>query len=221
MNTVSAPSPELLACIAHPVLRALAAQGVLRHYRRHTVVIEEGERNNTLYVVLAGRLRVYALSQDQRPRELTLGICGPGQLVGEMALDGERRCASVITLVPSVCVAIAGELVLAHMQQQPELAWMLMRQALARAREATVTARHALFSDAYTRLRTLLLRAQDASIQEVGHSPQPMTHAQMAQQIGCSREMVSRILKDLVRGGYVARTTQRTYQVRTSLPARW
>jgi CRP/FNR family cyclic AMP-dependent transcriptional regulator len=48
-----------------------------------------------------------------------------------------------------------------------------------------------------------------------------MTHAQMAQHIGCSREMVSRILKELVTGGYVVREPDKVYRVCKRLPMRW
>jgi CRP/FNR family cyclic AMP-dependent transcriptional regulator len=49
----------------------------------------------------------------------------------------------------------------------------------------------------------------------------PMTHAQIAQQIGCSREMVSRIMKDLITGGYVVREPDKVYRVCKRLPERW
>jgi CRP/FNR family cyclic AMP-dependent transcriptional regulator len=53
------------------------------------------------------------------------------------------------------------------------------------------------------------------------HQPAPMTHAQIAQHIGCSREMVSRILKELVQGGYVVREPDKLYRVCRRLPVRW
>jgi CRP/FNR family cyclic AMP-dependent transcriptional regulator len=84
---------------------------------------------------------------------------------------------------------------------------------------ATEITRLALFSDAYSRLSALLQR-QEAE-REAWCAAPAMTHAQMAQHIGCSREMVSRLLKELVMGGYVVREPDKVYRVRKRLPARW
>jgi CRP/FNR family cyclic AMP-dependent transcriptional regulator len=87
---------------------------------------------------------------------------------------------------------------------------------------ATETTRLALFSDAYSRLSALLQAQSEGSVDPHGQMRQlPMTHAQIAQHIGCSREMVSRILKELVIGGYVVREPDRVYRVCKRLPERW
>ena len=77
-------------------VEALAAQGVHRHYRRGALLIQEGDVGDTLYIVLKGRLRAYVA--DATGKELTLGVYGPLEYVGEMSLDGGPRSASVITL---------------------------------------------------------------------------------------------------------------------------
>jgi len=96
----------------------------------------------------------------------------------------------------------------------------LLQRALQRLRLATQTTCLALFSDAYSRLSALLQR-QQMPAQTLALAPAPMTHAQMAQHIGCSREMVSRIMKELVQGGYVVREPDRQYRVCRRLPMRW
>jgi CRP/FNR family cyclic AMP-dependent transcriptional regulator len=87
-------------------------------------------------------------------------------------------------------------------------------------RLATETTCLALFSDAYSRLSALLQRQQSPH-GVASQAIAPMTHAQMAQHIGCSREMVSRIMKELVQGGYVVREPDKLYRVCRRLPARW
>jgi CRP/FNR family cyclic AMP-dependent transcriptional regulator len=87
---------------------------------------------------------------------------------------------------------------------------------------ATETTRLALFSDAYSRLSALLQRQESQRGRWACPDSHPaMTHAQIAQHIGCSREMVSRLLKELVIGGYVVREPDKVYRVRKRLPARW
>ncbi len=78
-----------------PALRALAQCGELRRYRKGVLLIQEGDRGDTLYIILSGSVK--AFSTDQRDREITYGTYGPGQYLGEMSLDGGPRSASVIS----------------------------------------------------------------------------------------------------------------------------
>jgi len=205
-----------------PGLQMLARQGQVRHYRKHTLLIQQGDTGHQLYLVMSGRLREFAVSNDSRPREITLSLMAAGQLVGVSALDGGPHCASVVTLSPVACCVISRESALAVIQHSPALAMDLLKLALQRVRTATETTRLALFSDAYSRLSALLLRTE-ADMDELQGQVRrlPMTHAQMAQQIGCSREMVSRIMKELISGGYVVREPDKVYRVRKRLPERW
>ena len=220
MQTANYVMDEWQEHAAIPGLQVLARQGQVRHYRKHTLLIQQGDTGHQLYLVMAGRLREYALSNDSRPREITLSLVSPGQLIGVSALDGGPHCASVVTLTPAVCCVISRESALAVIQHSPSLAMDLLKLALQRVRMATETTRLALFSDAYSRLSALLQR-QHASVIAQPPNPAPMTHAQMAQHIGCSREMVSRIMKELIQGGYVVREPDRQYRVCRRLPMRW
>lgn len=221
MKTEFAPTNLIVDIIVHPAFQRLANLGEIRNYKRNTVVIHEGDKTGGLFIVLTRRMRVFAMSDDNRPREITLSICGPGQCTGEMSLDGSKRSASIITLVPTQCVCVDASVVQEQLSISPDLAIAFMQQAFVRARHATQVTRHALFSDTYSRLTALLKRQNDPATSQGFAQVPTLTHAQMAQQIGCSREMVSRILKDLVLGGYVVRESDKTYQVRSQLPARW
>lgn len=203
-------------------LQLLARQGQVRHYRKNTLLIQQGDQGHVLYVVLSGRLREFALSDDSKPREITLAVVGAGHLVGALALDEGLHCASVATLTPVVCAVVSREAALAVLRHNPSLAMAVLQLALQRVRMATETTRLALFSDAYSRLSALLQRqeSQREALSTADSLP-AMTHAQMAQHIGCSREMVSRLLKELVIGGYVVREPDKVYRVRKRLPARW
>ena len=205
-----------------PGLLTLARQGQLRHYRKHTLLIEQGDVGHQLYMVLAGRLREFSVSQDSKPREITLSVWGAGHMVGVPALDGGTHCASVMALTPVSCVVVSRESALAVLQHTPALALDVLKLALHRVRQATETTRRALFSDAYSRL-VALLQTRHGNQMDGLCAPQqhPMTHAQIAQHIGCSREMVSRIMKELVNGGYVVREPDRVYRVCKRLPERW
>ena len=107
---------DLLAVLPAP-LRDLAAKGAMRHYRANTTLIQEGDRGDTLFVVLSGSLRIFC--SDPNGREITLAIYGPGEYVGEMSLDGGPRSASVCTEEASVCAVVSGESLRQHLAANP------------------------------------------------------------------------------------------------------
>ena len=114
--------PPLAALSAH--VEALAARGTERRFRAGTLIIQEGERGDTLYIVRSGRLRAFVA--DNSGKELTLGLYGPGEYVGEMSLDGGPRSASVEAAEATVCALISREDLLAYIAEQPAFALELM-----------------------------------------------------------------------------------------------
>ena len=200
-------------------IEALASQGVQRRYRRGALLIQEGDTGDTLYIVLQGKLRAFL--GDNRGKELTLGMYGPLEYVGEMSLDGGPRSAHVEAAESSTCAVISRDILLAYIAEHPEFALELMARLIRRARLATESARSVALIDVYGRLVRLLNQwATDPN--EVGERAlrDRMTHQQMAQHLACSREMVSRLLKDLENGGYIA-VRERRIRLLKALPARW
>lgn len=210
---------EQLGWPLSPALAALAAKGQRRHYRKGTLLIQEGDRGETLFIVLAGRLR--AFSAGEREREITYGVYGPGEYLGEMSLDGGPRSASVVTLEPSVCAVVDRAVLMDHLRSQPEFALELLAKVIRRARAATLSARSLALNDVYGRLAALLTsmarRPPEGGPPRVEERP---THQEIAYRLGCSREMVSRLLKDLEQGEYLRFAPDRIELLRP-LPARW
>ena len=91
-----------------PTTGGLIARGLQRRFRKGMHLINEGERGDTLFVVLSGRVRSYSF--DARDREITYGVYGPGETLGEMSLDGGPRSASVVALEPTLCVVLTRQL---------------------------------------------------------------------------------------------------------------
>jgi len=198
---------------------ALAGMGVQRRYRRGALLIQEGETGDTLYIVQQGRLRAFL--GDGQGKELTLGIYGPGEYVGEMSLDGGPRSANVEAMEPSTCAVITREVLLDYIGQQPEFALELMGRLIRRARLATESARNVALIDVYGRLvRFLNQLALDPNAQGERMLSERLTHQAMSQHLACSREMVSRLLRDLETGGYIA-VRDRWIWLLKPLPARW
>ena len=196
-----------------PSLQALARRGVARSHRRGTLLIEEGSQGDSIYLILAGSLR--AFGTDARGREVTYGVYGTGEYVGEMSLDGGLRSASVICEQSSRCVLLTRASLLAHIAEQPEFAFELLTKVIRRARAATLSTKQLALNDVYGRLKAFL--EDGTAIGEELH----LTHQAMAQRLGCSREMVSKLVKDLEIGRHLLRVANGRYRRLTDLPARW
>jgi CRP/FNR family cyclic AMP-dependent transcriptional regulator len=204
---------------ASDALRTLAARGVERTYAKGRLLIEEGDVGDTLYIVLAGRLRAYASSPDGT-REITYGTYGQGEYVGEMSLDGGPRSANVEALERSTCAVVTRATLEAFIAERPAFAFELLAKVIRRARAATLSARQMALNDVYGRLRLLLQGLATPQASGPAVIAQRLTHKEIAHHIGCSREMVSRLLKDLERGGYLGMSGSVIW-VRTPLPPRW
>ena len=130
------PTPIANFAALSESLRALARRGEIRRYRKNTLLIEEGDHGDTLYLILAGRLRSY--STGDRSREITYGVYGPGEYLGEMSLDGGPRSANVITLEASTCAVITRTTLERHIAEHPGFAFELIGKLIRRARAATL-----------------------------------------------------------------------------------
>ncbi|MBX3643335.1 MAG: Crp/Fnr family transcriptional regulator [Rubrivivax sp.] len=209
--------PDPLATLSES-LRALARRGEIRHYRKHTLLIEEGDRGDTLYLILAGRLRSYA--SGDKGREITYGIYGPGEYLGEMSLDGGPRSANVVTLDDCSCAVVTRTTLQQHIAEHPEFAFELIAKVIRRARAATLSAKQLALNDVYGRLVQVL---SGLAVEQPGGTrliEERLTHQALAHRLGCSREMVSRLMKDLEHGAYVEARDGRLVLLRP-LPSRW
>ena len=216
MATAAPAAPDLSTL--PEALRTLAARGMQRSYRKGTLIIEEGSHGDTLYLLLRGRVK--AFSSDARGREVTYGVYGAGDYFGEMSLDGGPRSASVIAEEACVCAVLTRQSLREHIAAEPEFAFELIGRVIRRARLATQSARSMALLDVYGRVVQLLESL--AVVQADGSRviAEKLTHADIAARVGCSREMVSRLAKDLINGGYM-RISMGRIALRHSLPARW
>ena len=244
------PAPTSATAFAQlpEALRPLAARGEIKRYRKGHRLIEEGERGDTLFIILAGRVRVYGSTfggnlggnfssnlgdhnaaqinstNGAAEREITYGTYGVGDYFGEMSLDGGLRSASVETLEATECAMLTRHSLKEHIAEHPEFAFDLLAKVIRRARAATLSTKQLALNDVYGRLVLLLNSLEKPHLAEAvdatARITERLTHQEMANRLGCSREMVSRLMKDLERGGYVV-IRAHAIQLLRALPARW
>ncbi|RVT52800.1 Crp/Fnr family transcriptional regulator [Rubrivivax albus] len=204
---------------ASPLLCELAARGVRYTYRKGRLLIAEGEPGDAIYIILSGRLRAFSVDAV-KDREITYGTYGPGEYVGEMSLDGGVRSASVEAEQRSECALVSRVTLLDFIAEQPTFALELLGKVIARARAATVSARQMALNDCYGRLRALLESQAEPTAEGWRMIRRPATHLKLSQQIGCTRAMITRLLNDLERAGYITRSGT-GLRLLGALPVRW
>jgi CRP/FNR family cyclic AMP-dependent transcriptional regulator len=167
-------------------LENLAAVAMVRRYPKNAIILSEGDSADALYLILSGRVKVFVESEDGR--RVILATQRAGEYFGEMSLDEGVRSASVMAL--EAC----------------ELS--LFNNLIRRTRSLTHRIRDLSLLDAYARLAKLLVSLATV---EGGRSivSEPLTQKEIGERIGVSREMVSRIFKDLKAGGYIGNEGRR------------
>jgi CRP/FNR family cyclic AMP-dependent transcriptional regulator len=212
-----APSPAHLAAIGDPFVQELAALGRVRTYPKNTVFITEGDSSDSVFVVLAGKVKAFV--SDAEGHELILNTQGPGDYVGEMALDGKPRSASVVTLEPTTFSVVQREPLREAIRHNPDFALVMISKVIERAREATDNVKNLALLDVYGRVARLLLNMA-VEIDGKLRIPEKITQQEIAERVGASRDMVSRIFRDLTVGGYVT-VENRIVTINKKPPAKW
>jgi CRP/FNR family cyclic AMP-dependent transcriptional regulator len=203
--------------LGEKVVRDLASMGVIRRYPARAVLVTEGDLSDAMYVVVEGRVRVHSTNDDGR--SVAYGDLGPGECFGELAMDGNPRAASVTTLQPTACAVVAGRHVREVIAASPEVGTFLMGMLIRKVRALTLRVKSLSLDDAYSRLVAFL--ADHVTLHDgVGVLEQPLTHQAIADYVGCSREMVTRLLGDLTTGGYIEMRDRRIV-LRKRLPPAW
>jgi CRP/FNR family cyclic AMP-dependent transcriptional regulator len=198
-------------------IEALARGAAVRTFPKNAVVVNEGDRTDSLYVVLAGKVKVFLADEDGN--QVTLGTQGAGEYFGEMILDEGPRSASVMTLEPSRFAVVSKEQFTAFLTSHPDFTVRLVRKLIHRGRALTNNVRSLALLDVYGRVARLLL---DLAVEQGGRRliPEKLTQQEIASRVGASREMVSLILKDLAAGGYIS-VSGKTITVNREPPKHW
>ncbi len=198
-------------------LRILAAHAVVRRYKKNTIVIGKGEESDTMYVVHSGRLRVFL--DDEHGNEHIIRLLGPGDVFGELAmLSGAPRSANVITTEDCELSVISRLHFMECLAANSQIGFRIIRGLVQRIQEMTEEISTLALLDVYGRVRSTLEKlAQERDGKRVTDR---LTHQEMANMVGSSREMVSRILRDLRVGGYIS-VQGKQIIIEKELPPRW
>ena len=198
-------------------LQTLADIAIRRSYKKNMVIIQQGDDTNSMFILIQGEMRVYV--EDEEGKQLTVRILKPGDTFGEVALiGGFPRTASVVTLTECFLAAFPKEKYLSFLEQYPQISIALAKNLANMVRDTTEELSCIALSDVYGRV-THILKKYTTENDNQRLVPK-FTHREIAGMIGSSREMVSKILKELETGSYIS-VTDNHYVINKNLPANW
>ncbi len=199
-------------------LDALSSHAVTTTSPKNRVILNEGDRTDSMYVIMSGRVKIVLTDENQK--EVIIDIQHAGDYFGELALlDEAPRSASVKTMENSTFLIISKHQLQKCLREHPEIGIGLIRGLAQRLRATTGNVKSLALLDVYGRIaRTLLQLANEEDGRQV--ISDKLTHQNLANMVGASREMVSRIMKDLADGGYI-KTEGKTITIKEKLPPGW
>ncbi|HYQ73429.1 MAG TPA: Crp/Fnr family transcriptional regulator [Gammaproteobacteria bacterium] len=197
----------------------LSRRAVTRTYSRNTIFITEGDYSDSLYCILSGRVKVFL--NDAEGKEVILNVQGPGEYFGELALlDSGPRSASVMAMescrLSVISKADFEDFLTKHDKAQKKI----MLGMVKRLRALTENVRTLALLDVYGRVAHVLLQLARPQ-GDVLVIQEELRQQDIASRIGSSREMVSRVLKDLREGGYIEVDEHRHIIIKERLPSGW
>jgi CRP/FNR family cyclic AMP-dependent transcriptional regulator len=188
---------------------------IKRSFPKNTILFSRGDESDALYLLYKGTVK--AVINDETGKEIVLSTVGPGEYFGEISfLDGEARSATVVTREPVQVLIIYKNDFKKILFSNPDIVFRLLKELLKKLRRSTEQIESLALMDVYKRIANLLLQLaepQDAKwvIEE------KLTHQEISNRVGSSREMVSRIMKQLQTGGYIS-TDRKKIIIRKKLP---
>ena len=200
-------------------LAELAAQSREIAFRKNAVLMTEGDSGETMYVIKTGIVKVYV--SDDEGRELVLSQQGAGAVIGDISLlDDAPRSASVSTLEACTALMIGKQAFLDCLRASPEMAINIIRSLTQRLRDATEGSRSLALDNVYRRLADKL--------QELGEGDAPdslilnkkFSYQELGNMIGASREMVGKVMAELIKGEYIELVDGKI-MLKRKLPRNW
>lgn len=175
---------------------------IKRRFKRGEALVEQGQKSNALFILLTGRARV--MTADSRGREVILATLSQGDYLGEMSIiDNEPHSATVRAEVQTDVLMLGRTEFARCLTENASMSLVVMRGLVKRLRHADRKIESLALLDVYGRVAHALLdfAVPDAQGQLV--IKDKISRQDLAKMVGASREMVSRVMKDLEERGFI------------------
>jgi len=211
-------SIPLFSGLGDAELSALFDHASVRSFPKNSVIINDGDESDSLYVIASGKVKIFLM--DDKGKEIILNFQSAGEYFGELSLlDQICRSASVITLEPCQCIVITKAAFMRCISMYPEIALRVIRDLTARLRDLTDEVKGFALLDVYGRLSRILLKLTEPKDGELVIERAP-SRKDLASMVGSSREMITRIIKSLEEGEHIT-VKGKTIVIHGQLPHAW
>ncbi len=191
---------------------------VKRRFKRGEPIVEQGKKSNALSIILTGRARV--VTTDARGREVIIATLRPGDYLGEMSLiDNEPHSATVRTEIQTDVLVLGRSEFARCLPENSSMAYAIMRGLVQRLRQADRKIESLALMDVYGRVARALLEFATQDFQGNTVIRDKVSRQDLAKMVGASREMVSRVMKDLEERGFIETRSDSSMLIKERLSA--
>jgi CRP/FNR family transcriptional regulator, cyclic AMP receptor protein len=192
----------LFSMLTSTQAESVADAVVKRRFKRGEVIVEQGKKSNSLFIILTGRVRV--VTSDKRGREVILATLQPGDYIGEMSLiDNESHSATVRAEIQTDMLTLGRAEFARCLPENSSMAYAVMKGLVQRLRQADRKIESLALMDVYGRVARSLLECAVADAEGNMRIRDKISRQDIAKMVGASREMVSRVMKDLEDRGFI------------------
>lgn len=188
---------------------------------KNTIILQQDEQSFDLYILLSGKVKVALINEDGR--EVVLDIFKEGDFFGELSfLDNKPRSAAVTAVSDVKMLVLVKDAFLKILKENPDIAINLLSGLAKRLRKANDTIETLTFLDVYGRVAKALIDLANENGEQLPNGCvkiQCPTHQSIANQIGASREAVTKAMKSLKSKGLITMTgkeiiiTQKQFEI--------
>jgi CRP/FNR family cyclic AMP-dependent transcriptional regulator len=193
-------------------LAALEQSGDKRQYKKGSIILGKDDTTDYLFVLVRGNVNAYIEEDGKR---IIVNSIGAGESFGELAmLSGEPRSANIVATENCEVLVLQKTAIDSLMQDSPQFSKNLVQMLAKKVNALTEDVSSLALLDVYRRIARVLEQHTESG------KTSRLTQQDIADRVGSSREMVSRILKDLRIGGYIA-IEHKQIEILKPLPKAW
>lgn len=197
---------EFFAETSDAALATITSQGEVRNLQRGDVLFKEGEKPESMFIVLSGRVAIAIGNRPMDSRESVLALMERGDLFGELGLlDGGERSAMARAIETSSVLQIPYKIVREQMQSNPTMLWGVTKLLAKRLRTMDEVLSDSVFLDVTGRTAKRLLELSGGKDEFV----LPITQEELAGMVGASRERVNKAIASFIRLGWIEQHDRR------------
>ena len=187
--------------------------------KKNTLIFSKGDENQSIYILKEGCVDVFILTETGK--ELILSSLGQGDYFGELSLlDSEPVSANIIATTDSILFMLNKMDLFQIMKNNSFVLSNVINHLCVKVRDLTDKVESFALLDVYHRFTLLLTDLSETNKEGLSVVDRSLTHKNIALRIGSSREMVSRIIRDLESGGYIS-IENKVITIHKTLPLSW